>query len=105
MQDISKELVCVIASKLGLPEISPSWQGIDPVLPLLNKIKDEGGIVIIKFDGERNTANDNGQYTIMVSGSPLTGDFIRIDSETIEDGLAAVIAEYAEKIWQINTNH
>ncbi len=34
MQDISKEATCAIASKLGLPEISPSWQGIDAVLPL-----------------------------------------------------------------------
>ncbi|QPB83412.1 hypothetical protein CWC22_010620 [Pseudoalteromonas rubra] len=105
MQDISKEAMCAIASKLGLPEISPSWQGIDAVLPLLDKIKGEGGIVIIKFDGERNSEDDNGQYTLMISGTPLAGDFIRTDSETVEEGLATVITEYAEKVWQLSINH
>lgn len=105
MQNISKEAVCAIASKLGLPEISPSWQGVDAVLPVLNKIKSEGGIVIIKLDGERTSEDDNGQFTLMVSGSPLDGDFIRTDSATIEEGLTKIIMEYAEKVWRLSANH
>ncbi len=105
MQSNSNEAVCAIATKLGLPEISSSWQGIDAVMPILDKIKDEGGIVIIKIDGERVPDGDNGSYTVMVSGPPLNGDFIRTDCDVVEDGLTTIILAYAEKVWKLNINH
>ncbi|MCP4109673.1 MAG: hypothetical protein GY749_29835 [Desulfobacteraceae bacterium] len=90
-----------IANKIGITEFPDNWKGIDAVLPILEKMKDEGAVIVVKFDGQRTGEGDNGPYTIVVSGQPLGDDFIRIDSEKLEDGLSHVIVEYSEKCWDV----
>lgn len=93
-----RQLVPDIASQLGTPHVGSDWAGVDVVLPLLEKMKAEGAVLVFKLDGERGLG-DNGAYTAIASGSPLGDDFIRVDADTLEDALACVIVRYAEKRW------
>jgi hypothetical protein len=93
-----KQLVPEIASQLGTPRVGPDWSGVDAVLPLLEKMKAEGAVLVFKLDGERGP-DDNGAYTAIASGAPLGEDFIRVDADTLEDALAYVIVRYAGKRW------
>jgi hypothetical protein len=95
-----RALVPGIARHLGLAEIANDWSGVDPVLPLLDRMRADGAIAIIKLDGERTGPDDGGQYTILASGGPLKGEFLRADTVTLEEGLARVIVGYARKCWQ-----
>ncbi|KYF65035.1 hypothetical protein BE15_28870 [Sorangium cellulosum] len=68
------------------------------VLPILERMRRDGAMVLLKIDGGRGLS-DNGPYTILASGGPLKGDFIRVDVSSIEDGIAQVVVEYARKCW------
>lgn len=81
--------------------IAPDWVGVDLVMPLIDRVRRAGAVFIIKVDGERGEG-DNGPYTVLASGGPLRGDCIRIDAETLEDGLAYVLVRYAERCWSQN---
>jgi hypothetical protein len=93
-----KQLVPDIAAKVGAPAVDANWSGVDAVLPLLEKMKAEGAVVVFKLDGERGPG-DNGAYTAIASGSPLGAEHLRIDAETLEDALAYVIVRYASRNW------
>ncbi|MEM7158303.1 MAG: hypothetical protein AAF799_36020 [Myxococcota bacterium] len=87
-----------IASLLGLATIDSDWSGVDPVLPLLEHMRQEGAVVVFKLDGGRGPG-DNGPYTGIASGPPLGDDFVRIDADTLEDALASIIVGYATRVW------
>ncbi|NVB36379.1 hypothetical protein G6O69_00955 [Pseudenhygromyxa sp. WMMC2535] len=93
-----KQLVPDIAALLGVPFVAANWSGVDAVLPILEKMKVEGAVVVFKFDGERGL-EDNGAYTAIASGPPLGEDFLRVDAGTLEEALAYVIVRYAAKRW------
>lgn len=95
-----RALMPAVARHLGLAEIAEDWSGVDAVLPLLERMRADGAMAFIKLDGGRTGPADGGQYTILVSGGPLNGEFLRADTETLEDGLARVIVGYARKCWQ-----
>jgi hypothetical protein len=92
--------VANIASHLGF-RIPEKWSGVDAVWPLLEKMRGEGAIVLIKLDGERTGPDDNGPYTVLASGAPLGGETLRIDAATVEAALIHVICRYASKVWGI----
>lgn len=94
-RDVLVAHVVRIASELRLPVPDRDWRGVDAVWPLLEKIRDDGAIVLLKLDGERTGENDNGPYTVLASGLPLPGGAIRTDSHTLEEGLSYVICHYA----------
>jgi len=93
-----KQLVPDVASHLGMPVIDADWSGVDQVLPLLEKMKSDGSMVLFKLDGERGPG-DNGAYTAVTSGPPLGEDYFRVDADTLEDALAYVIVRYAKRMW------
>ena len=93
-----REAVCRIARKLSI-EIEPFWKGVGPVWPLLERMRSEGAVVLIKLDGERVQPSDTGPYTALVFGNPLQDERIRTDAETIESALSYVIVEYARRVW------
>ena len=99
MSKDDKSLVPAIAEFLQLAEVSPSWHRIDAVLPLLERMRADGAVVLVKLDGERVGA-DAELYTVLVSGPPLHGDFIRADSASLEHALARVIVAYARRCWR-----
>jgi len=94
-----KQLVPDIFAQLGIPLVEANWSGVDAVLPILEKMKAEGAVVVLKFDGERGP-DDNGAYTAVASGPPLGEDFLRVDADTLEEALAYVIVRYAAKRWK-----
>lgn len=70
--------------------------GIDCYLPIIQKIKEDSGIVIIKLDGER----EENIYTLLASGKKLgKEESIRLDTSNLEGGLAYICVEYAKIAW------
>lgn len=88
------------AKEQGLADIQPDWRGCDAMWKVLEKMADEGAIVVIKIDGERKGPDDNGRYTVVVSGGPLGENFFRQDTAVLEDGIAQAIVHYATRCWQ-----
>lgn len=96
---MSRHLIPGMAAQFCGATVPDNWSGIDPVIPLLERIRREGAIVIIKFDGQRRDEADNGPYTAMISSRRLRDETLRIDAHSIEDAVAQVIAGYARECW------
>ena len=92
-------MICRVAEFLDLPPLADTWDGIDSVIPILERIKDDGAVILLKFDGERKGTDDEPGYTTVITGSALEDDFIRIDTNTLEDGLVFALGSYAERVW------
>lgn len=86
----------VVAHSLGLMQFPPTPSGMDVFLPLLERMRSEGAVISLKWDGEGGPRNP---YTVVVSGSPLQGDIVRADCDSLELGLARVIVAYAARRW------
>ena len=94
-------LVPVIAEQLGLPPVPADWSGSDAVWPLLERMREDGAVVLIKLDGGRTTGK-SGAYTCLASGGLLDEDHtVRTDSRSLEDGLAFVVVGYARDGWRL----
>ncbi|WP_437604623.1 hypothetical protein WMF20_25670 [Sorangium sp. So ce834] len=91
-------LISSLARYLGLGTIPAQWQGIDAVLPLLERMRGDGAVVLIKLDGGRDLVEGD-PYTVIASGGPLKGDYIRAEMSSLERGVAKVIIEYARRCW------
>ncbi len=77
-------------------------RGVDVFLPFVERMKEDGAVVLLKFDGQRTAQEDTGPYTAIVSSPAITqGGFIRTDAETIEQALLYVIENYAAEVWKI----
>ncbi len=99
LKEVKKQASLLLAER-GIVEVSPDWIGCDPVWNAFEKMRAEGAVVVVKLDGERMQANDNGRYTVVVSGPPLGDNFFRIDCHVLEEGLAKAIVHYAAVCWQ-----
>lgn len=99
---MSRTQVSSIAAQLGMPPVAADWQGIDAVLPMLERMRREGAVVLVKLDGERTGDEDNGPYTVLISGRPLAGETIRTDAHLLEEALAYVICRYAARVWSVS---
>ena len=86
-----------VAARFGLALDQP-WSGVDAVLPVLDAMRGEGAVVVIKMDGERGP-DDGGQFTVIVSGGPLAPSWVRSDGHILEDCLRKVIVGYASTVW------
>jgi hypothetical protein len=99
MMSSDKMTIPIIAAQFGFGVVSPDWCGIDPVLPMLDRMRKDGAVVVIKLDGERTGSDDNGPYTVVVSGGALGSEFLRVDKQVLEDALSWVIVRYATRVW------
>src|SRR5690349_8238510 len=88
-----------VARHLGLAPISAEWQGIDAVLPIIEKMRADGAVVLIKFDGERRDPADAGPFTLAVIGKVMGEAPLRRDAHSLEDALGDIILEYARRFW------
>lgn len=93
-----KSLVPALASQVGV-QLQPPISGVDAFMPLIEKMRADGAVTVLKVDGERKGDEVNGPYTAIVSGQVLEGEFFRVDASSIEDALAYVIVNYAERCW------
>ena len=101
MKTFSKEDIASISDCLGLGGIPSNWSGLDVTLPLLERIREDGAVIVIKLDGERTGPDDTGPYTVIASGKPLGDKLIRTDARTIEEALCHLIGNYADHVWGI----
>lgn len=69
--------------------------GLNYFVPLLEEMRKEGAVIIIKWDGERHV----NPYTAVVSGKILGGEFLRCDAKTMEKALSKVILSYIDLVW------
>lgn len=88
-------LVPAVAVHMGLPALPENWSGLDRYLPFLERMREEGAVVIIKLDGLRKSR----PYTGVVSGGPLGDEFFRIDERSIEECVSYIIVNYARHQW------
>jgi hypothetical protein len=91
--------VATVLKRLGLAQLSDDWSGCGAVWEVLELMAKEGVVVVIKIDGERTGSEDNGRYTVILSGGPLKGEFFRQDTPVLEEGLGNAILYYARKVW------
>lgn len=84
-----RSTVMAAAREIGI-DLDPNWRGVDPVLPILESMRAEGAVVLIKLDGERKKC----VYTLLCSWDPKEGGFARIDTDCIEEGLVHIITKY-----------
>jgi len=87
------------ALDISLPK---SWCGLDAVWPMVDRIRMDGAVVVVKVDGQRNGVNDNGQYSVIISGGGLFGDYVTSEHQTLEESLAESIVKYARKAWAVD---
>ena len=90
-----KALLPEVAFWIGLASFPTDWSGVDIVLPLLERMRQEGAVVLFKLDGERTAR----PYTAVVSGPIMQGDFFRTDASSLEEALAYIIVHYAHLRW------
>jgi hypothetical protein len=93
-----RQSVTKLAESMGIISFQEELTGLDAFLPLLEKMRLEGAIILLKLDGERGKG-DTGPYTALVSGKMLNGDFFRIDADSMENALAYVVVHYARHQW------
>lgn len=68
---------------------------LEKFMECMEKIKEQGNVVVIKLDGER----DLNQYTIFISfPNDPSKKMIRADTSTLLNGLKIVLKSYAEII-------
>ncbi len=101
--NLTREQLRLVANQIGIDDFPSQWAGIDTVLPILEKMKGEGAVIVIKLDGQRTPSDDNGSYTLIVSGGLLEEEFLRVDTDGLEDGLSNVIVGYAKRCWNFAT--
>lgn len=97
----SKHLRAVprLARFLGLSPLPADWKGIDDLMPILEKLRGDGAVVMLKLDGEHESGSEEGPYTALITGQVLAGEFFRSDHPTMEQALAEVIVAYAISRW------
>lgn len=84
----------------GLP-VPAQWSGCDAFWPLLEEMRREGAVVVVKLDGERGAdETDPGPYTVVISRGGLGDDFVQRSAGSPEDVLASAVLEYARLAWR-----
>ncbi len=96
-----RALVAKVAEKVDGVPLREDASGVDLFWPILERMRQEGAVVLLKLDGGRND-EENGPYTAVVSGRPLKGAFFRTDAYSIEEALAYIIVEYARLQWHFS---
>lgn len=93
-----ENVVPEIARARGLEDIGPDWD-LASVWPLLEQIREDGAILMLKLDGER----PKNPYTVVLSGGklPPERDLIRTDAASMERALAFVLGNYGLYAWKL----
>ena len=88
--------LAALAKRLGMNDDEMSFSQFGLFFSILEKIKKNGAVVVVKLDGQRTGEEDTGSYTVVISGGVLGENFIRIDDESLENALTRSIRAYVE---------
>lgn len=95
---IYKDKFVSLAKFVGLKYSVSDLKGFDCFLPIIDKIKADSSVVILKIDGERN----EDIYTFIISSQRFSdGEYIRMETSDFEVGLSFICVEYAKKMWGV----
>ena len=86
-----------VAADRGVP--AARWDGVDDFLPLLEQMREEGAVVVLKLDGQRTGPDDAPPYTVVVSRGGLGDDYVSVEAHSAPEALARATLEYAERAW------
>jgi len=87
--------VQAIARNLGL-DLSSDRKCIDHVMPILERMRMDGSVVVIKLSGRPQAK----PYTTIITGGALGEDFIQMSAATVEEATGRAIVNYARRFWQ-----
>jgi len=91
-----RDAVPRVGQAVGI-EIPQDWT-IQDAWPLLDKIRAEGAVILLKLDGLR----ERDFYTVVVSDGGLkSDDVLRTDKGSIEEAIAFAIGSYALRAWEL----
>src|SRR6516225_2630072 len=93
---IRSTLIEQVAKSRGI-DIPDEGTGLSSVLPLLEAIRSDGAIVVIKLDG---TPQAPQPYVVIVSSGPLHEDYVKSTAPDLEQALSSAIVNYARRCWQ-----
>jgi hypothetical protein len=100
--DELKETVARIFDHADLGPLPVDWSGRDAIWPAFERMALEGATVLVKIDGQRTGDDDNGLYTVLVSGGRLGDEFFRMDTPDLDVGCARAVIFYAENVWKFS---
>ncbi len=95
-RDLAQRLDAVAGAD-GVP--SGGWSGVDAFLPLLERMRAEGAVVVLKLDGLRTGPDDSPPYTVVISGGLLEDDYVTVEAPELAESLARATLDYAERAW------
>ena len=86
---------------VNLPN-AQQFKGVDLFLPLIERIKRERGVFILRILGEELDKQPAEIYHAAISGGRLPfGDACRTQSTVLEEAVSKVILDYAQRAWGI----
>lgn len=94
--ELTLELI-EVADRMGLP--IGEWKGLDDFLPLLERMREDGAVVVVKLDGQRTAEDDAPPYTVVLSGGHLGNDYVTVGAVTLPEALARATLGYAAQAW------
>ncbi len=91
--------MALVASHFGV-DLADDWRGVDALLPVLERMRCDGAVVLLKLAGGRGPGGKR-PYTVLVSGGGLAAEAaLRVDARTIEEGLSRIVVHYAMRCWK-----
>ena len=85
-----------IAASRGVTLVE-DWHGIDCILPLLEKVRLDGTVVVVKLTGVGRAPEP---YMALFTGGTLQHDFVRVTGTVLEEVVARALVNYARRAWK-----
>ncbi len=86
-----------VLEHIGVPS---EVAGIAAYILFFERVRAEGGVAILKLDGQRGPG-DNGPYTVVITSERLRHGHVRRDAETLDGAMDFCIATYGYEVWGI----
>ena len=80
-------------------EGAADWSTVDAFWPVLERMRGDGAVVVLKLDGQRVGEDDDGPFTVVLSGGGLGDDYVRVDGRSMPAALGEAVMRYARAAW------
>lgn len=70
--------------------LNKSHSSMEELIECVEKVRENGDVVVIKLDGERSKQ----QYTVFITSPATKKEMIRADESTLKEALLKVLHEY-----------
>jgi hypothetical protein len=76
--------------------IIDDWTGVDSIMPLLQRIQQDGGDVILKLDGHNNPQKP---FLVLFIGGPLNEEYVKERAANFDEAIGRALVNYARRCW------